>query len=74
MKMELTPEIVMEMGKEWGEVYLSSMPAAEILSHFEPQQRLAGLEPKEILAGLQPQVLDELVTYLNKHKPPKMKG
>jgi len=101
MKMELTPEIVMEMGKEWGEVYLSSMPAAEILSHFEPQQRLAGLEPqqrlaglepkeilaglepqqrlaglepKEILAGLQPQVLDELVTYLNKHKQPKMKG
>jgi len=27
MKIQLTPEMVTEMGKEWGEVYLSSLPA-----------------------------------------------
>ncbi|EDN70526.1 hypothetical protein BGP_3793 [Beggiatoa sp. PS] len=60
MKIELTPEMVMEMGKEWGDVYLSGMPAEEVLCHFEPQQRLAGLTPAERLAGLKPQELDEL--------------
>ena len=57
MKIKLTPEMVMEMGKEWGQVYLSSLPAKE---------RLAGLTPKDRLAGLTPKQLDELADELNK--------
>jgi len=45
MKIEMTPQMVTEMGKEWGEVYLSAMPAKE---------RLAGLKPAEIFSGFTP--------------------
>ena len=80
MKFELTPEMVIEMGKEWGEVYLSGMQAEEVLNHFElqeilaalkPQEKLAELKPQERLAGLKPQELDELANYLNKHQQQK---
>jgi len=63
MKIEMTPQMVTEMGKEWGEVCLSAMPAkerlagltpAEIFAGFTPAERLAGLKPAEILAEFKP--------------------
>ncbi len=80
MKMGITPEMVMEIGKEWGEVFLSSMPAEEIgkqwgevfLSSMPAEEiLLAGLKPEERLAGLEPQALDELAAILNKRQQQK---
>ena len=52
---ELTPEIVMGIGKMWGESYLKSLPVKERLAGLKPKERLAGLKPKERLAGLKPE-------------------
>jgi hypothetical protein len=43
MKHELTPEQVIEMGKMWGDVYLSTL---------NPEERLRGLGPEELLKAL----------------------
>ncbi len=66
MKIQLTPEMVTKMGKEWGQVYLSSLPAEKRLAGLTPKDRLAGLKPKDRLAGLTPKELDELANELNR--------
>ncbi|CAK0769037.1 hypothetical protein CCP3SC1_550016 [Gammaproteobacteria bacterium] len=40
---EITPEEVVRMGKEWFNFMLENTPADEVLSHYKPEQRLAGL-------------------------------
>ena len=52
MKPELTPEEVMEMGKMWGDAYLSSLSPEELLKDLKPEDRLRGLSVKEIEAYL----------------------
>ncbi len=39
MRQELPPEQVMEMGRMWGDVYLSTLP---------PEERLRGLDTEEL--------------------------
>ena len=56
MTTELTTEQLIEMGKMWGEFYLSNLPA---------EKRLAGLTPKDRLAGLK---LEEIEEYLHQLK------
>ena len=55
MDKELTPEKVIEMGKMWGKMYLSSL---------SPEERLAGLEPKDRLAGLSKKELQRIYKKL----------
>jgi hypothetical protein len=73
-EVELGPDELIELGKEWQEILLSSLPAAELLKyvtpeevlpHFTPEERLAGLEPEERLAGLSS---EEIEAYLCKLK------
>ena len=61
MDIELTPEQVFALGKEWSDAMLSTMPPEEriaglqpetVLSLFNPEERLAGLRLEERLAGL----------------------
>ncbi len=52
MNTELTPESLIEMGKSWGEFYLSHLNAEERLAGLDAEERLAGLGTKERLAGL----------------------
>ena len=65
MGQELTPEIVIEMGKEWGDLYLSSLPPEERLKGLGPEERLKGLGPEEILKCLS---AEEIEAYLRKLK------
>ncbi|MEN8220456.1 MAG: hypothetical protein ABFS56_29725 [Pseudomonadota bacterium] len=64
MNLEMTAEQVAELGKIWGNAFLSSLSVEELLEHydrqkilsqFKPQERLAGLKPQDILTQLKPQ-------------------
>jgi hypothetical protein len=77
MDIEMTAEQIADLGKRWGNAYLSSLPVEElldnydrqkILAQFKPQEILSQFEPQEILAGLKPQELDELEDYFEKRK------
>jgi hypothetical protein len=63
-EVEISPEELIELGKQWQEIMLSQMPLEErlaglepeeVLPHFKLEERLAGLEPEERLAGLEPE-------------------
>jgi hypothetical protein len=58
---EFTPDMVMAMGKKWIDATLNATPLVEILkrhkseevlSHYKPEQRLAGLTEEQIRAYL----------------------
>ena len=51
---EITPEYVMQLGKELIDAVLQATPAEEAMKYFTAEERLAGLDPKERLAGLDP--------------------
>jgi hypothetical protein len=55
MNIELTPEQLMEMGKMWGDWYLSELSVEQRLAGLAPAERLRGLKPEERLRGLKPQ-------------------
>ena len=58
MKLELTPEAVEKLGREWKDVIISGLKPEDIdriLSGLKPEKRLAGLRPEERLAGLRPE-------------------
>ncbi len=63
MKYELTPEQVMEIGKMWGDIYLSAIPVEKRLAGLKPEDRLAGLKAEDRLAGLS---VKEIEDYLRK--------
>jgi hypothetical protein len=49
MAVELTSEEITEIGKMWGEVFLSSLSVEERLAGLKPEERwLAGLKPEEV--------------------------
>ena len=52
MGVELTVEKVVEMGKFWGQSYLSSLNPEERLAGLGAEERLAGLGAEERLTGL----------------------
>ncbi len=61
MNSELTAEKVMEMGKVWGETYLSLLSPQERLEGLDAKERLEGLETKDIISMIDHQkVLEEL--------------
>jgi hypothetical protein len=64
-EVEISLEELIELGKQWQELMLASLPPEEVLSHFKPEERLAGLEPEERLAGLP---VEEIEAYLRKLK------
>ena len=58
MKLELTPEAVEKLGREWKDVIISSLRSEDIdkiLSGLKPEKRLEGLRPEERLSGLRPE-------------------
>jgi len=68
MNLEMTAEQVAELGKIWGNAFLSSLSVEELLEHYDRQKILSQFKPQERLAGLEPQELDELQEYLNKRE------
>jgi len=73
MKGELTPEKVMEMGKQWGDWYLSNLTVEQRLAGLNAEQRLAGLNAEQRLAGLTPEEIENYLLTL-KAKPPAKKN
>ena len=65
MNQELTPEQVIEMGKMWGDVYLSTLNPEELLKKFGPEKVLEKFSPEERLRGLS---VKEIENYLRKIK------
>ncbi len=63
MTMKLTPEQVIDLGKEVGNIWLArltlrerlaGLKPEEVLPHFKPVDRLAGLKPEEVLPHFKP--------------------
>jgi len=88
MKQELTPEHIIEMGKMWGDAYLSTLSPEErlkglkpeeCLKWFKPEDRLKGLKPEECLKWFKPEdrlkdlSVKEIEAYLRKRKLEKKK-
>ena len=64
MKLELTPEAVEELGREWKDVIISSLRPEErlaglrpedVIPLFKPEDVLSRFRPEERLAGLRPE-------------------
>jgi hypothetical protein len=75
MSLELTPEQISEMGKMWGNVYLSGLGVEErlaglslkeVLPHFKLTDVVKHFSPAERLAGLPPEVIEEYLSKQNK--------
>lgn len=49
---ELTPEYVKDVGKEWVDHLIETLPAEERLKNLKPDDRLKGLEPGDRMNGL----------------------
>jgi hypothetical protein len=52
MELEITPEQLIKLGKQWQEIMLAQMPLEERLAGLGPEERLAGLPVAEIEAYL----------------------
>ena len=61
---ELTPETIMETGKQLRESLLAVLTHEERVAGLAPEERLAGLAPEERLAGLTPEELVALVAQI----------
>ncbi len=74
MSTELTAEKVMEMGKAWGEAYLSLLDPKECLAGLGTKECLEGLGAKEIVSSVDHGELlaelsfDEIEAYVHQHK------
>jgi hypothetical protein len=55
MELEISPDELIQLGRQWQQMILAQMSVEERLAGLEPKERLAGLEPKERLAGLEPE-------------------
>lgn len=52
MKIQFTPEQVMEIGEVWGDLYLHNLPAEKRIAGLNLSERLADIKPEEIEAYL----------------------
>jgi hypothetical protein len=73
MSLELTPEQVRNMGRNWGKRYLETIPLKERLTGANPVDVITQLKPKpgERLAGLSADEIEELEFQLKKLKQQK---
>ena len=58
---ELTPDYVEEVGREWIDHWLKTLPAEKLMKDLKPEERLKGLEPEERLKGLKPEEIMKVV-------------
>ena len=68
---ELTPEYVMQVGREWIDAVLNATPAEEVMRHYSPAERMAGLEPEELLSALDEDQIRRYLAQLENAKPKK---
>ncbi|MDM8536117.1 hypothetical protein QUF70_05125 [Desulfobacterales bacterium HSG17] len=71
MDEELTPEKLIEYGKQFENIYISGLESEKVMSRFSVKDRLIGLKPKDRLEGLKPEEIDELEKYLQELKKRK---
>jgi hypothetical protein len=80
MTNEWTPEKVMELGEQWINLILDTLPPEKVLQHYppeellrrlRPEERLSGLRSEEVLAQYQP---EEIEAYLEKLRQQKKFG
>ncbi len=66
MDTDITPEHVQEMGKIFGEHFLSSLPPEERVKGLKPRDRVKGLEPNEVLSVYKPEDIRAFLDQLEK--------
>jgi len=54
MSIEITPEAVTELGKEFGSLWLANLTVDDILDRFEPKELVSHLKPEEVLPHFKP--------------------
>jgi len=65
MEREVTPDFVMEIGKDMYEAILSGLRPEDFLERFDPEEILSSFKPEEILSRFKP---EEIENYLKKIK------
>ncbi len=77
MSIEITPEVVTELGKEFGSLWLANLTVDDILERFEakeflphvkPVDRLAGLSVSERFVGVEPEEIEEYLKQLKRQQ------
>jgi hypothetical protein len=77
MSIEITPEIVTEMGKELGSIWLANLTVDEVLerfdakelaSHLKPIDRVAGLSVSERFVGIEPAEIEDDLKQLKRQQ------
>jgi hypothetical protein len=74
MELEITPEQIIELGRQWQQMMVASLSPEEVLPYFKPEEIVTYLKPEERLAGLPPEEVltrlpvEEIETYLRKLK------
>ena len=63
MQIDLTPEYITELGKIWGEAFLTNIPVEQRLAGLKPEDVVRNYRVEEILASLKP---EEIERYLRK--------
>jgi hypothetical protein len=55
MDIEITAEQAADLGKKWGDAYISGLSVEELLDHYDRQKILAQFKPQDILSQFEPQ-------------------
>lgn len=59
LNIEITPEDVMALSKEWKAALLASIPIEEVLSHYTLEELLSDLTPEEWLRAIEPYIEEQ---------------
>ncbi|MEK8016228.1 MAG: hypothetical protein VSS75_005110, partial [Candidatus Parabeggiatoa sp.] len=74
---EITPEVVTKLGKEFGSLWLANLTVDEVLTRFEPKELLPHMKPEEVLphfkpvdrlAGLDPEFIENYLKQLKRQQ------
>ncbi len=68
MSIEITPEAVTELGKEFGSLWLSNLTVDEVLTRFEAKEFLPHVKPVDRLAGLEPEFIEDYLKQLKRQQ------
>jgi hypothetical protein len=77
MNHEITPEIVTEMGKELGSIWLANLTVDQVLERFDAKELASRMKPEEVLphfkpvdrlAGLEPEFIEDYLKQLKRQQ------
>jgi hypothetical protein len=67
-KMKFTPEEVTEFGKQLGDIWLADLTVDDMLNRFGREEVLSHFKPDDRLAGLKPEIIEDYLKQLKKRQ------